>query len=176
MISHSDMNNITYINHQINWSSSSKHVGVLTRRSGPNQWWCCVFLVPDVDARGNTVTHGFILVPAVGPYVQQRVCESTVPSCTGGACSRGYKQGDRGREAPKSLLEEELIEANANIGTQKSVCALWVVLGVVLDELIPKGKLASSFYRHKEGQCTCTGNRRSRRLLLESWGCSGRAL
>ena len=25
-----------------------------------------------VDARGNTVTHGFILVPAVGPYVQQR--------------------------------------------------------------------------------------------------------
>ena len=25
-----------------------------------------------VDARGNTVTHGFILVPIVGPYVQQR--------------------------------------------------------------------------------------------------------
>ena len=40
--------------------------------SGPNQWWCCVFLVPDVDARGNTVTHGSILVPAAGPYVQQR--------------------------------------------------------------------------------------------------------
>ena len=32
------------------------------------------FLVPDVDARGNTVTHGFILVPAMGPYVQQRGC------------------------------------------------------------------------------------------------------
>ena len=30
------------------------------------------FLVPDVDARGNTVTHGFILVPAAGPDVQQR--------------------------------------------------------------------------------------------------------
>ena len=44
------------------------------------------------------------------------------------------------------------------------------------DELIPKGKPASSFYRHKEGQCTCTGNRRSRRLLPESRGCSGRAL
>ena len=29
------------------------------------------FLVPDVDARGNTVTHGFILVPATGPYAQQ---------------------------------------------------------------------------------------------------------
>jgi len=27
-----------------------------------------------VDARGNTVTHGFILVPAAGPYVQQRGC------------------------------------------------------------------------------------------------------
>ena len=40
------------------------------------------------------------------------------------ACSRGYKQGERGREAPKSLLEEELIEASANIGAQKSVCAL----------------------------------------------------
>ena len=25
-----------------------------------------------VDARGNTVTHGFILVPAVGSYVKQR--------------------------------------------------------------------------------------------------------
>ena len=44
------------------------------------------------------------------------VCESTVLSCTGGACSRGYKRGERGREAPKSLLEKELIEACANIG------------------------------------------------------------
>ena len=83
-----------------------------------------MFLVPDVDAKGNTVTHGFILVPAVGPYVQQGVYESTALSCTGGACSRGYKRGERGREAPKSLLEEELIEASANIGAQKSVWAL----------------------------------------------------
>ena len=52
------------------------------------------------------------------------VCESTVLSCTGGACSKGYKRGERGREAPKSLLEEELIEASVNIGAQKSVCAL----------------------------------------------------
>ena len=35
----------------------------------------------------------------------------------------GYKRGERGREAPKSLLEE-VIEASANIGAQKSVCAL----------------------------------------------------
>ena len=40
----------------------------------------------------------------------------------------------------------------------------------------PEIKPASSFYRHKEGRCTCTGDRRSRRLLPESWGCSGRAL
>ena len=42
------------------------------------------FLVPDVDARGNTVTHGFILVPATGPYVQQE-CASVLyylaPKC-----------------------------------------------------------------------------------------------
>ena len=36
-------------------------------------------------------------------------------SCTGGTYSRGYKRGERGREAPRSLLEEELIEAIANI-------------------------------------------------------------
>ena len=40
----------------------------------------------------------------------------------------------------------------------------------------PKGTPASSFYRHKEGRCTCTGDRGSRRLLPESRGCSGRAL
>ena len=35
---------------------------------------------------------------------------------------------------------------------------------------------ASPFYRHKEGRCTCTREGRSRRLLPESRGCSGRAL
>ena len=30
-----------------------------------------------VDARGNTGTHGFILVPPMGPYVQQ-VCASAL--------------------------------------------------------------------------------------------------
>ena len=51
------------------------------------------------------------------------VCESTVLSCTGCAFSRGYKRGERGREALRSLLEE-LIEVSANIRAQKSVCAL----------------------------------------------------
>ena len=53
---------------------SAPTVGVLTRESGPQLVNVACFLVPDVNARGNTVTHGFILVPATGPYVQQRSC------------------------------------------------------------------------------------------------------
>ena len=49
-------------------------VGALTWGSGSQLVNAACFLVPDVDARGNTVTHGFILVPATGPYVQQRGC------------------------------------------------------------------------------------------------------
>ena len=65
-----------------------------------------------------TVTHGFILVPAKG------VCEGTVLSCTRSACSRGYKRGERGREAPKSLLEEGLIVVNSDVGARsKCVCS-----------------------------------------------------
>ena len=93
------------------------------------------------------------------------VCVSTVLSCTGGACSRGYKRGERGREAPKSLLVEELIETSANIGVQRSVFALPVVRSVVFYRV---GR--PPFYRHKEGRCTCTGDRGSHRLLPESRG------
>ena len=50
------------------------------------------------------------------------MCKCTVLFRTGGACSRGYKRGERGRKAPKSLLEEEMIEASANIGAQESRC------------------------------------------------------
>ena len=72
------------------------------------------FLVLDDDARGNHSNARFILVPATGPYVQQGgVCEGTVLSCTRSACSRGYKQGERGREAPKSLLEVESAQMSA---------------------------------------------------------------
>ena len=46
-------------------------VGVLTRGFGSQLVNAACFLVPDIDARGNTVMHGFILVPAAGPYVQQ---------------------------------------------------------------------------------------------------------
>ena len=49
------------------------------------------------------------------------VCESTVLSCTWSACSRGYKQGERGREAPRSLLEEESGMAMiVNVGDRSS--------------------------------------------------------
>ena len=59
------------------------------------------------------------------------MCKSTILSFTGGAYSRGYKRGERGREAPRSLLEEELIEASVNIGVQRGVCALLVVRSIV---------------------------------------------
>ena len=52
----------------------STYVGVPTRGPGFQLVNAACFLVPDDDARGNTVTHGFILVPAAGPYVQQRGC------------------------------------------------------------------------------------------------------
>ena len=99
-------------------------VGVLTRWSRSQLVNAACFLVPDVDARGNTVTHGFILVPATGPYVQQGGVRGHCISCTEGACSRGYRQGERGREAPKSLLEERLIEASANIGCSVVLCCV----------------------------------------------------
>ena len=67
-----------------------------------------------VDARGNTVTQGFILVPATGPYVQQDVRVHYIISHRS-ACSKGYKRGERGREAPKSLVQARMIQASANI-------------------------------------------------------------
>ena len=69
-----------------------------------------------VDTGGNTDTHGFILVPAAGPYVQQRGVRVHCTVLHRGAYSRGYKRGERGRKAPKSLLEKELIETSAKIG------------------------------------------------------------
>ena len=86
-----------------------------------------------------------------------------------------YKRGERGREAPKSPVEEELIEASANIGVQRSVCALLVVRSVFF-VLFYRKVGRPPFYRHKEGRCTYTGDRGSRCLFPESRGCSGRAL
>ena len=72
------------------------------------------------------------------------------------ACSRGYKRGERGRKAHRSLLEEEMIEASANIGAQESGCLCSASYVCVSDEVVVKMVSASPFYRHKEGRSTCT--------------------
>ena len=51
------------------------------------------------------------------------VCEGTVLSCTRSARSRGYKRGELGREAPRSLQEKELVEMSAMIASVDD----WVV-------------------------------------------------
>ena len=68
-----------------------------------------------VNVKDNTGMHGFILVPAAGPYVQQRCASALYYLAPGVPVVGCTSEGERGREAPKSLLEEKLIEASANI-------------------------------------------------------------
>ena len=70
-------------------------VGVLTRGSGSQLVNAACFLIPDIDARGNTVTHEFILVLATGPYVQQRRCASALYYLTPGVLVVGGTSGAR---------------------------------------------------------------------------------
>ena len=49
-------------------------VGVPTRGPGSQLVNAACFLVLEDDARGNHSNARFILVPATGPYVQQRGC------------------------------------------------------------------------------------------------------
>ena len=89
-------------------------VGVLTRGSGSQLVNAACFLVPDDDARGNHSNARFYPGSGRGAVRPAKgVCEGTILSCTRGACSRGYKRGERGSEAPKSLLEVELVEMSA---------------------------------------------------------------
>ena len=60
-----------------------------------------------------TVTHGFILVSAAGPYVQQRGCARALYYLAPGVLIVGVTSEAREREAPKSLLEVESIEMSA---------------------------------------------------------------
>ena len=99
-------------------------VGVLTRRSGPNSDDAACFSSQMLMQEAAQLRTGLSWFRPWGRTSCKRVCGSTVLSCTRGASSRGYKRGERGREAPRSLLEEELIEADANIGAQKSICAV----------------------------------------------------
>ena len=82
-----------------------------------------------VDARGNIVMQEFILVPATGCTSSRGVRVHCI-ILHRSACSRGYKRGEKGRKARKSLVEEEMIEASANIGAQENVCVLRVALSV----------------------------------------------
>ena len=86
-------------------------VGVPTRGPGSQLVNAACFLVPDDDARGNHSNARFYPGSGRGAVRPAKgVCEGTVLSCTRGAYSRGYKRGESGRKAPKSLLEVELVE------------------------------------------------------------------
>ena len=82
-----------------------------------------------VDARDNIVMQEFILVPTTGVHLAG-VCECTVLSCIGVPVVGEYKRGERGREAPKSLLGEKMIEASANIALRIT----FVCVSVLRDE------------------------------------------
>jgi hypothetical protein len=54
-----------------------------------------------VDARGNIVTHGFILVPAARPYVQQRgVREHCTVFAPGVLVVEGTSEAREGEKLP----------------------------------------------------------------------------
>ena len=82
-------------------------IGVLTRGSGSQLVNAACFLVPDDDTRGNTITHGLSLFRPQGRTSSKGGVRGHCIILTQSACSRGYKRGERGKKAPKSLLEEE---------------------------------------------------------------------
>jgi hypothetical protein len=67
--------------------------------------------------RKLTQGHGFILVPATGPYVQQGRARALVLALHRGAC-RGELQLDAGEErrSPSPWFVVRVIESGANIG------------------------------------------------------------
>ena len=91
-------------------------VGVPTRGSRFQLVNAACFLVPDVDARGNTVTHGFYPGSGRGAVRLAKECARALYYLAPGVLVvGGYKRGERRRDAPKSLLEEESV----------AVCAQW---------------------------------------------------
>ena len=74
-----------------------KIVGVPTRGPGSQLANAACFLVPDDDARGNHSNARFILVPATGPYVQQRGCARALYYLAPGVLAVGV-QARRERE------------------------------------------------------------------------------
>jgi hypothetical protein len=58
-----------------------------------------------LDGRCKAIRgHWFILVPAVGPYVQQTCARGAILQCTVELVEGGYKRVGRGGKASKSLL------------------------------------------------------------------------
>ena len=53
-----------------------------------------------VDARGNTGTHEFILVPAAGPYVQQECAKALYYLASGVPVVRGTSEVGEGGKLP----------------------------------------------------------------------------
>ena len=70
-------------------------VGIPTRGPGSQLVNAACFLVPDDGARGNHNNARFILVPAVGPYVQQRGCARALYYLAPGVLAVGDTSGAR---------------------------------------------------------------------------------
>ena len=109
-----------------------------------------------------------------GRMSSKGVCEGTVLSCTRSACSRGYKRGERGREAPKSLLEEGLSVANSDVGARSEcVCSESCVPREPTD--LFKGCPPPPFIDTRRDGYMHRGSRRSS-FLPELWGYNNRVL
>ena len=78
-------------------------VGVPTWGPGSQLVNAACFLVPDGDARGNHSNARFILVPAAGPYVQQRRCARALYYLAPGVLVVGGTSGAREGEKLPSL-------------------------------------------------------------------------
>ena len=93
---------------------ASPIVGVPTRGPGSQLVILRVSSSQMMMQEAITVTHGFILVPAAGPYVQQRGCAMALYYLAPGVLVVGdTSKRERGREAPKSLLGVESVEVSA---------------------------------------------------------------
>ena len=80
------------------------------------------------------------------------VCECTILSCTGVPVVGEYKRGERGREAPKSLLSDRCKCQYRAPKSGNVFCE-----SCVREDRLWKKEPATSFYRHKKDRSTCTG-------------------
>ena len=118
---------------------------------------CCVSLILDGWCKG---LYWFWL----RGRTSSRVCEGTILTCTGVPVVGGYKRGESGREAPKSLLEWlRQVPISRRVG-ECVFCELCASRWTC-----PEKEPASSFYRHKEGRLHAWDDLRSCCLLPEWW-------